>query len=78
MSKKLNGEVPQLLRKMFQYKNSGLGRFKSPAHHSQMVKGTVRATPRKRTVQASRVSYRFGNSAEAITVTKDDTKLKQK
>lgn len=70
--------MPQLLRKMFQYKNSGLGRFKSPAHHTQMVKGTVRATPRKRRVQVSGVSYRFGNSAEAVTVTNNDTKLKQK
>lgn len=63
---------------MFQYKTSGLGRFKSPAHHTQMVKGTVRATPRKRRVQVSGVSYRLGNSAEAVIVTNNDTKLKQK
>lgn len=59
---------------MLQYKNSGLGRLKSPTHHSQSGERNNESKAQEK----NSAGLQGELSAGPIRVTNDDTKLKQK
>lgn len=59
---------------MFQYKNLGLGRLKSPIHHSQSGERNKESQAQEK----NSAGLQGEVSAGPIRVTNDGTKLKQK